>query len=159
MTNNADVTIFNQRISAERREVFIPTVISGVCWYDVRSMRQSERNRTGESEFIIRIPFDAKVQDGRSYIPESQYQKLSDDEVKKYWTIQLNSYVLKQQYVDAAAWEFDTYSFRAGVISELSIEDIDTLRAEQEDFVTVVEYADNTVRGTDLTKHWRIGGA
>lgn len=28
-----------------------------------------------------------------------------------------------------------------------------------EDFVTVTEYADNTIRGTDRTKHWRIGGA
>lgn len=159
MTSNADVTIFNQRISAERREVFIPTVISGVCWYDVRTTRQSERKRTGESEFIIRIPIDARVQDDRIYIPESQYQKLSDDEVKMYWTIQLNSYVLKRQYVDAATWKFDTFSFQTGVILKLPIEDIDALRAEQEDFVTVVEYADNTIRGTDRTKHWRIGGA
>ena len=43
--------------------------------------------------------------------------------------------------------------------TELYIEELAKLRQHDEDFVTVTEYADNTIRGTDRTKHWRIGGA
>lgn len=49
------------------------------------------------------------------------------------------------------------------VLNEQIIRDvarrIAKLRQHDEDFVTVTEYADNTIRGTDRTKHWRIGGA
>ena len=28
-----------------------------------------------------------------------------------------------------------------------------------DDFFVVTEYADNTIRGTERTKHWRVGGS
>lgn len=145
MTKNADITIFNKRIDAgERREVFIPTVISGVCWYDVRSMKQSERRRTGEEDFVIRIPYDAEFQENRTYISESEYRNITDEEAKNHWTIQLDSFFAKGKYV------YD------GIIS---MQDISEIRNTNGEFATVIEYADNTVRGTERTKHWRIGGA
>lgn len=138
MTDNADITIFNQIIGADRREVFVPTMISGAFWYDVRSMSQSDRHREGSSRVIIRIPYDAEIQDNRIYLPEEQFKKLKGEELEKYWTIQKNAYVLKRHIIP---------------------DEINRLRAEEEDFFTVVEYADNTLRGSDCMKHWRIGGA
>ena len=44
-------------------------------------------------------------------------------------------------------------------LSKETIEELAKLSQHDEDFVTVTEYADNTIRGTDRTKHWRIGGA
>lgn len=61
--------------------------------------------------------------------------------------------------VVAGQWLFDTFSFRQGIILKETIEELAKLRQHDEDFVTVTEYADNTIRGTDRTKHWRIGGA
>ncbi|MGN0398804.1 MAG: hypothetical protein ACI4EO_01635 [Blautia sp.] len=158
MMKNADITIFNQIIGEDRREVFVPTMISGVCWYDVRSLSRNERNREAGSRFVIRIPYDAKIQDDRIYIPEEKYKKLTKNELKKYWTIQKNAYLIRQQIVKSGDWMWDSFSFRFGAIKELVPEEINRLRSENEDFVTVVEYADNTVRGSDRVKHWRIEG-
>ena len=158
MTDNADITIFNQIIGADRREVFVPTMITGAFWYDVRSMSQSDRHREGSSRVIIRIPYDAEIQDNRIYLPEEQFKKLRGEELKKYWTIQKNAYVLKRHIVQEDKWLFDPFSFRCGKITEFIPDEINRLRAEEEDFFTVVEYADNTLRGSDRMKHWRIGG-
>ena len=43
MITNADITIFNKAIGENRREVFIPTTISGVSWYDVHSVEEIGR--------------------------------------------------------------------------------------------------------------------
>ena len=83
MTDNADITIFNQIIGADRREVFVPTMISGAFWYDVRSMSQSDRHREGSSRVIIRIPYDAEIQDNRIYLPEEQFKKLKGEELEE----------------------------------------------------------------------------
>lgn len=158
MTDNADITIFNQVIGADRREVFVPTMISGAFWYDVRSMSQNDRYREGNSKVIIRIPYDAEIQDHRTYLPEEEFKRLRQEELRKYWTIQKNAYVLKRHIVQADKWLFDPFSFRYGKITELIPEELQRLRNEEEDFFTISEYADNTQRGSNLTKHWRIGG-
>ena len=90
---------------------------------------------------------------------EEEYKKLSDEEAERYWTIQKNAYIMQGEYVTAEQWQFDTFSFRSGVILKEAIEDLAKLRKYDESFITITEYADNTVRGTDRTKHWRIGGA
>ena len=66
---------------------------------------------------------------------------------------------MQGQYVVAGQWLFDTFSFRQGIILKETIEELAKLRQHDEDFVTVTEYADNTIRGTGRTKHWSIGGA
>lgn len=163
MIVNADMTIFNQVVGADRREVFIPTVISGVCWYDVRSMgtsgRMGDPSRNRAAKFIVRIPISANIQGGRKYIPEARYKLLPKESLAEFWTIQLDSYIVKDQYVPADGWLWDPFDFRSSVITEVDVTDIDSLRAANEDFGTVVEYADNTVRGSNMVKHWRIGGA
>ena len=138
MTINADLTIFNLYIDSEtKREVMIPTEITGVSWYDTRS-QPNGGNRPGSASFVIRIPYTAEIQDGRTYVSETDYAELADSEKSGYWTIQKGSYVVKGTGIEATTF--------------------DQLREAEEDFVTVTEYADNTVRGTDRIKHWRIGG-
>lgn len=151
---NADhnITIFNLRIDKKtRREVFVPTGISGVSFYDVHKVsvasRMGETARTEELAFKIRIPLDAEVQSKRTYLPESQYNGLSDEEALKYWTIQKGCYV-----------------FGATVESDMEFitkDELDKLisSADSDEFIIVKEYVDNTKRGTDAVKHWRIGGA
>lgn len=140
MITNADITIFNKATGENRREVFIPTAISGVSWYDAHSVEVSKQQgmapRDRAAKFIVRIPLDAKVQDGRTYLPEEQYKLLNEKERLRFWTIQLNSYIAKGTHADI------------GDLKQLTCS-----------VGTVVEYADNTVRGSDRVKHWRIGGA
>ena len=108
---------------------------------------------------VVRIPFNVITEGGKQSISEEEYKKLSDEEAERYWTIQKNAYIMQGEYVTAEQWQFDTFSFRSGVILKEAIEDLAKLRKYDESFITITEYADNTVRGTDRTKHWRIGGA
>lgn len=146
MTTNSDVTIFNLRIGADRREKLCATRIMGVSWYGTKGETVSDTDRSDKAKCVIRIPVTATVEAGKQYISEEKYKKLSDEEAERYWTIQKGAYIVRGQYVVA------------GHLKE-TIEELAKLRQRDEDFVTVTEYADNTIRGTGRTKHWRIGGA
>ncbi len=159
MTTNSDVTIFNLRIGADRREKFYATRILGVSWYCNTGESISSTDRKATSQCVIRIPYTATIEGGKQYISEEKYKKLSDEEAEGYWTIQENAYIVRGQIEVAKQWVFNTFSFRHGIILKEEIEDLIKLRQQGEDFVTITEYADNTIRGTDRTKHWRIGGA
>lgn len=138
MTINSDVTIFNLRIGVDRRERFYATKILGVSWYGSKGQVVSDTNRKSTMQCVIRIPYTATVEGGKQYISEEEYKKLSDEDVEKYWTIQKNAYIMRGIY--------------EGEIPDNPLKSIENL-------VTITEFADNTIRGTDRTKHWRIGGA
>ncbi len=138
MTTNSDVTIFNLRIGANRREKFYATRIMGVSWYGTKGETVSDTDRKDKAKCVIRIPATATVEAGKQYISEGKYKKLSDEDVEKYWTIQKNAYIMRGTY--------------EGEIPDNPLKSIENL-------VTITEFADNTIRGTNRTKHWRIGGA
>lgn len=147
MTTNSDVTIFNLRIGADRREKLCATRIMGVSWYGTKGETVSDTDRRDKAKCVIRIPVTATVEAGKQYISEEKYKKLSDEEAERYWTIQKGAYIVRGQYVVAGQWLFDTFSFRQGIILKETIEELAKLRQHDEDFVTVTEYADNTIRG------------
>ena len=138
MTINSDVTIFNLRIGAYRREKFYATRILGVSWYESKGQVVSDTVRKGTAQCVIRIPYTAIVEGGKQYISEEEYKKLSDEDVEKYWTIQKNAYIMRGTY--------------EGEIPDNPLKSVENL-------VTITEFADNTIRGTNRTKHWRLGGA
>lgn len=138
MTINSDVTIFNLRIGADRREKFYATRIMGVSWYGTKEETVSDTDRKDKAKCVIRIPATATVEAGKQYISEEEYKKLSDEDVEKYWTIQKNAYIMRGTY--------------EGEIPDNPLKSVENL-------VTITEFADNTIRGTNRTKHWRLGGA
>ena len=138
MTINSDVTIFNLRIGADRREKFYATRILGVSWYESKGQVVSDTVRKGTAQCVIRIPYTAIVEGGKQYISEEEYKKLSDEDVEKYWTIQKNAYIMRGTY--------------EGEIPDNPLKSVENL-------VTITEFADNTIRGTNRTKHWRLAGA
>ncbi len=160
MITNQDITVFNVRIDKKnRREVFVPTNISGVSYHSTRASSGSPGEMTENLTFKIRIPLDAKIGGKRIYIPEEQYKNLDDSEALKHWTIQKGCIILLGTVFQAGEWIFDEFNFRSGYITEEQMSDIQAVRNYNGDFITVVEYADNTLRGSDRVKHWRIGGA
>lgn len=138
MMTNSDVTIFNLRIGSDRREKLCATRIMGVSWYGTKGETVSDTDRKDKAKCVIRIPATATVEAGKQYISEEKYKKLSDEDVEKYWTIQKNAYIMRGTY--------------EGEIPDNPLKSIENL-------VTITEFADNTIRGTNRTKHWRIGGA
>lgn len=157
MLTNADITIFNKRLSEDRREIYIPTILRGVSFYKENIMSQSDIDRRGTKNVTIRIPFNVDM-GSRTYIKESMYKQLSNEEALKYWTIQRGDYIVSAQ-VNGEDWIWDTFSFTDGIVTGKEINNLKKLREVESDFITITNYADNTKRGSDRVKHWRIGGA
>ena len=120
MMTNSDVTIFNLRIGADRREKFYATRILGVSWYGSKAQVVSDTSRKGTAQCVIRIPYTATVEGEKQYISEEEYKKLSDEEAERYWTIQKNAYIVRGQLEVADKWVFDTFSFQHGEIGRAS---------------------------------------
>lgn len=160
MITNQDITIFNLRLDKKnRREVFIPTNISEVSFVDMRSSGGSASEREENLHFRIRIPVNARVQDSRTYISEDKYKLLDDEEAKKHWTLQKGCYIITGTIFYNGEWKFVDFDFSSGVITSSRIRDFLDLFKYDRDIVHVTEYADNTRRGSNAVKHWRVGGA
>lgn len=151
MMTNQDITIFNLRLNKEiRREYFIATNISAVSFVDTRSSGGTASERSENLHFRIRIPVNTEVQDSRTYISEDKYKLLDDDEAKKHWTLQKGCYIITGNLPEGDS---------GSEITSEQIRDYLDLFQYDRDIVHVTEYSDNTRRGSDAVKHWRIGGA
>ena len=136
MITNAAITIYNRRRKG-RESVLIPTVISEVSWFYGRRSARGQFIDSDDS-YQIRIPYGADTS-GKTYVNPAQYAAMTDEEVAGYWTIQIDDIVLKGEYSSQVTDERE-------------------LRELTGDLFVVNTFADNTIRGSDAVKHWRIGG-
>lgn len=144
MTTNADITIFNKVLGDDRRDVFIPTHIYGVSWYDAHEGTLPTSLSIPEREkYIVRIPISASISNDKKYIDAARYDELTDQQRRWYWTIQ-TACIVAQGIVNV--------DDGGDGITE------DEILSLKTKLFTVNTYADNTIRGTKFTKHWRIGG-
>ena len=146
MTVNTDITIFNARYDAiNRTEVFIPTKIKGVSYYENEGVNTNDGVWTDQSVYKLRVPLiGSEIEESRVYLPEKQYR--TAESAEGYWSIRKGDFLLLTLY------EGEKESFTSKEVATLA----DTLGLK---LITVTEYADNTVRGSDSVKHWRIGGS
>ena len=138
------IILFNKRIGDDRREVFLPTCISGASYFEARGSSSSKGVHTESLSYKLRIPVNATVQDGRTYVSEAAYKGLTAEEAAAHWTIQKGDVLL------ACGAELTE------AVNEVQLKEL--AAANNVDMITVSEYADNTVRGSDPVRHWRIGG-
>lgn len=157
ITANQIITLFNSRIDKKtRREVFIPTNIRGVSFYEIDSSKFTTGTRSEEITCKVRIPFKAAIEAKRTYLPENQYKALADEDAIFYWTLQKGAYILLAS-TTATAWGKGVYDFGRAITKE----EMTSLCSEPRytgQLISIVEYADNTQRGSPTVKHWRIGG-
>ena len=78
------------------------------------------------------------------------HANLDDDEAKKHWTLQKGCYIITGNLPQGDS---------GSEITSEQIRDYLNLFQYDRDIVHVTEYSDNTRRGSDAVKHWRIGGA
>lgn len=137
------ITVFNKRLSADRREVYFPTCIRSASLQEsIGSSRSTDGAHAQTLAYKLRIPVSAKVQDGKTYISEAAYKLLDDVAAAQHWTLQTGDYVVPLET------EL-TEPVDAGTMERL---------ASRSQLIAVKEYADNTHKGTAAVKHWRIGG-
>lgn len=144
MITNADITIFNRVLSSDRREVYIPTYIQGVAWYDSHASSESGTAKSESSDYVVRVPESATVTGGKTYVSADDYKALSSSEREGHWTIQLATLVAKGTVV---------------LPEGSTTMDESSIRKSGHEVFSVSTYADNTVRGTAAVRHWRMGGA
>lgn len=136
MITNAAITIYNRRRSG-RESKLIPTVISEASWFYGRRAVRGQFIDSDDS-YQVRIPYGADTS-GKTYVNPAQYAAMADEEAAGYWTIQIDDIVLKGEYSSQVTDERE-------------------LRELTDDLFVVNTFADNTIRGSDAVKHWRIGG-
>lgn len=155
-----DIILLNKRLDkVNRQNVYMPVQISGVSVYDARQSSSEGSYHTMSDSFKIRIPMGAAVQDGRSYLPETQYDDLDDDAIAGFWTLHTEDAIV---LCASSFGEVDQPVYSADQNGFVSGEDACELAQQfgfQKDLIHITGYADNTLRGSDKVKHWRIGGA
>jgi len=135
MRTDSTITIFNRKV-VERRERFLPTIISGVTWYGHSGMGTT--NDSSDS-FKVRIPLTSD-RSGKDYVDAADFKALTLEETQTRWTIQKGDFVVRGSFDQEISSESDLTSASADVF-------------------VVSMYADNTIRGSEQVKHWLIGGA
>lgn len=141
MITNCDVTLFNARYDAnERRNIYVPTVIKGVSLALAQGTSGSFDSMSTTRNARIRIPIDADTE-GKTYVDEVTYSNMDDEEASRHWTIQNSDVFVTME-----------------VHPEEEIRDPSLLNHLYGHAYTVNSFADNTTRGIQSMKHWRMGG-
>lgn len=145
MNAQMKITVFNRRLGSDRRGMFFPCCIASASYYEDRSSsHDTDGNRSEKLSYKLRIPYNAITQNSRTYVSAAAYKLLAAEEAMQHWTIQKGDIVLTQE--TALDEPIDETALQA------------LARSSCCDAITITEYADNTIRGTDAVKHWRIGG-
>lgn len=148
---NRDIILLNKRYDkTSRRDMYRATKISGVSYHHGHQSSKGTGYHERVEMYKIRIPLDAQVQAGRTYLPEAYYDALSDEEVGNHWTIHTEDMII---VCLPEAEVPDT------TLDDKQIKALTSAAGAERKTIHVVDYADNTLRGSDTVKHWRIGGA
>lgn len=149
---NREILLLNKKLDREsRREAYFPTLIKGASVYDCRGSSKDGSYHSETVTYKIRIPVDAEIQENRSYVPCTRYDDLAD--VSSVWTIHNDDLVIF--LTEDAEIEIDPEGLP---LMEESVMELVKVFGFQQEIIHVTEWADNTRRGSDAVRHWRIGG-
>lgn len=144
-----NIIIFNKHLDPEtRRNAYRPTLIKGVSLYDRRETSKNGGFHSGQSNYMLRIPYDATVQDGRTYEAAAEYD--ADESAAGHWTVHTDDYIVVLE-----GWDVEI----SGACFEQDIKELARTNGYQGRAIQIDDFSDNTGRGSDRVKHWRIGGA
>lgn len=137
MTTDSTITIYNRRMNDNDEELLIPTVIRDATWYYGRSSSAGQYSE-GQGTFKVRIPYGADTS-GKTYVEPWEWKELTDGQASEHWTIQMDDIVVRGEL--------------SGTVTDQT-----DITSTTEDCFVVNAFANNTIRGSDRVKHWRIGG-
>lgn len=148
ITADRNIIIFNKTLDPEtRRGVFIPTAVSGVSYHENLGTVTNDINRSQQFTYKLRIPVSAAIQGDRTYIKADRFKEAPEG----HWTLHGGDYVLVMD-PGAEAPELD------GTYTEPEVKALAGTGNFSTPEILIMDYADNTLRGSDYVRHWRIGG-
>lgn len=128
------VTVLN-KVQNDDGVVYLPTVLSGVLYVTSRSSSKSTTGSDNKDDIKCTIPF--KVNVDKQFINKLAYDKLSDIEKTKYWTLSKDDIIVKDILTE----------------SQISLKMINNNYDEK----MVVSFVDTLDFGG--LRHWQVGGA
>lgn len=128
------ITVLN-KIESDDGVFYLPTVLEGVLYVTSRSSSRTTTGSDNKDDIKCTIPFKVKVD--KSFISRLDYNKLSDDDKVKYWTLSKEDIIVKDIITD----------------SQISLK---MINSKYEDKM-VVSFVDTLDFGG--LRHWQVGGA
>lgn len=128
------VTVLN-KVQSNDGVLYLPTVLSGVLYVTSRSSARSTTGSDNKDDIKCTIPFSVKVD--KPFISRLDFDKLSDEEKAKYWTLTKEDIIVKDIISN----------------SQLSLKTINSNYSEK----MVVSFVDTLDFGG--LRHWQVGGA
>lgn len=151
-----DIVLFNRRLDKEtRRELYYPTQISGVSFYEKCEATKNGSDRTESKTYKIRIPYGAAVQDGRQYATEGNYIALADKDASSYWTLRGMDLII----VLANPLQNVNTPLCNSALTEPEVIALAKSSGMKSEPIRLTGYSDNTKRGSGTVMHWRLEGA
>lgn len=128
------VTVLN-KVQSDDGVVYLPTILRGVLYVPSRSSSKSTTGSDNKDDIKCTIPF--KVNVDKQFISKLAYDKLSDDEKTKYWTLAKDDIIVKDILTE----------------SQISLKMVNNNYDEK----MVVSFVDTLDFGG--LRHWQVGGA
>lgn len=89
------ITIFNKRYDPNKRDdYFVRTYLTGVNVEKKKAVNVIKSGMENASSATIYIPIEDLESEDKEYISPKNYQKLSAEEIEKYFTLQPGDYVV-----------------------------------------------------------------
>lgn len=89
------ITIFNKKYDPNKRDnYFVRTYLTGVNVEKKKAINVIKSGLENASAATIYIPIENLESEDKEYIPPKKYQKLSIEEMKKYFTLQPGDFVV-----------------------------------------------------------------
>lgn len=128
------VTVLN-KIESDDGVFYLPTILEGVLYVTSRSSSRTTTGSDNKDDIKCTIPFKVKV--GKPFISRLDYNKLSDDDKVKYWTLSKEDIIVNDIITG----------------SQISLK---MINSKYEDKM-VVSFVDTLDFGG--LRHWQVGGA
>lgn len=94
------ITIFNHYKNDDGDTLYIPSVINQCLCYDKKNFL-SVNNYGVSKQYNLRVILDNKntFVKGKQYIDYTEWQELSEEEKKLYWTLQVDDILIKKEII------------------------------------------------------------
>lgn len=133
---NKTITVYNARCDEETGyDVYYGTVISGVSWFGELASSVDKSGLNAASKYTVRIPIDAVVDGGKTYVDPKRY---ADSDPSRVFTLARGSIIV-----------FGSCQMENPRLSDFS--------KQGNEFFTVLGVTDS--RGVVNAPHWKVVGA
>lgn len=122
-----NITVFN-KVKTGTSVSYLPTIIKGTLFTRCSQVSISKSGFNPNSDFLLIIPFG--VAERSSYLDKTDYDKLSNEDKVKHWTLSKDDIIVKDESTatDMTAQTINTTYTNKFTISSVDVYDYGSLK-------------------------------